>query len=79
MTHASYPDGSSGSPPLERTLEALWGAPGQHGIAPANGRGVKQTFSLLETGKLPAKKIGKRGTSRLKPFFFNMSATADRR
>jgi hypothetical protein len=37
--------------------DLLWGA---EAIAAAIGRTPRQTFKLLETGKLPAKKIGRR-------------------
>jgi hypothetical protein len=55
-------------------LDLVWGA---EEIAKVIGRNQRQTFCLLDSGKLPAKKVGGRWVAsrkKLKEFFEEISA-----
>lgn len=56
---------------MQRNLNLVWGA---EAIAKEIGQGVRRTFYLLETGALPARKVGGRWVTdrqQLRDFFLS--------
>jgi hypothetical protein len=51
------PSPDQGGPDVSSALDLIWGVAG---IGKAIGRTPRQTFHMLENGRLPAKKIGGR-------------------